>query len=152
MDDPKPRDGLPRNPDGSVNYAAMSRWLLEFVELGEAYASSPTRRRRRPRKTKRQKEITKIEGHVKILKDRALVEAAWQIICGENGFRRRDLKNTEIAYILKKKCLSPRPSKRRILNQLSAAKTFMEAHEQSSNYRAYIRRVKQRIENPLLTN
>jgi hypothetical protein len=149
MDDPKPREGLARNPDGSIDYA---RPLLEFLELADAYATSPTLRRRRPRTTRRQKEIAKILGHVKILKERALVEAAWEIICKQNGLPHKALKDMQIAEALIRN-FPPRPSKRRILNQLSAANTFMRTHEQSSSYRAYIQRIIwERFERPLLTN
>lgn len=92
MDDPKPRDALPRNADGSVDYAAMVERLLEF-------AGPPAPRSRgRPRKSKWEE----FEDHIKILEDAAKAQAAWNIIRERKGLPQQRLTGKQIAGILKK--------------------------------------------------
>jgi hypothetical protein len=97
MDDSKPSDALPGKPDGSVDYAAMARRLLEF--------GSGPRPRGRPRKSSWEE----FEDHVEILKDAAKARVVLDIIRARRGLPLRRATGWEIASILKGAVSSAHP-------------------------------------------
>ena len=116
----------------------MAAQLLRFLE-------PLPRSRGRPCKSNWEKEQTEVVRHIEILRDAALVEATWQKICEVEGRPHENLPAKEIASVLKNLASYRKAELPRIRNRLSAAKTYAQAHEQTSNYHAYVQRIKNRL-------
>ena len=113
----------PRKPKAEINYVeALAPFLTDYV---------PKRRRRAdgaPKKSNREKETTKVLGHIKIIKDEARAQAAWALIQEQKGLPQKKLSAKQVAFILKKHAKKyHRANEPRIRNRLSAAKTWLKA-------------------------